>query len=316
MVEISALVEIPYSFKLLYHELQAMNIQMRIITEDNVEQLTSLKNSNNINLLTGLQNFKEVIRNTIGKLSEKEDNDLPEAEIKSPPQQDYEDDIYPEMSPASMSPDWESLQNSEKNIIGAHELPGILLRENIEVYVNNSRTALKAKIIMIEKEGEVKDWVVSVTIIQSGELIDVLAKDIFVYIKEDNIEPPLSESDKQTYWDKIKEYVANKSPEYTIQSPEYTIQSPEYTIQSPTYGPQDSPISLDVQELPEIGDFNLELGEVYEPVQYNTDVDESSKPERIIKDLVNTEGLDILKTTEEVDEITTDDGVTKSVNVN
>jgi hypothetical protein len=29
---------IPYAFKLLMHELQAMNIQLRIITEDNINQ--------------------------------------------------------------------------------------------------------------------------------------------------------------------------------------------------------------------------------------------------------------------------------------
>ena len=37
-----SLVRIPYSFKLLIHELQVMNVQMRIITEDNVDQLASM----------------------------------------------------------------------------------------------------------------------------------------------------------------------------------------------------------------------------------------------------------------------------------
>ena len=195
---------------------------MRIITEDNVEQLTSLKNSNNINLLTGLQNFKEVIRNTIDKLSEKDNNDLPDAEIISPPQQDYEDDIYPEMSPAAMSPaamspDW-SPQNND--IIEAFELPDILLRENQEVYINKGGNVLKAKIIMIEKEGEVKDWEVSVNILQSGELIDVMPKDIFVYIKEDNINPPLSD------WDKQAGHIGNgDSRIYSREQEPYLLQS-------------------------------------------------------------------------------------------
>ena len=46
-----SLLRIPYSFKLLIQELQAMNIQMRIITEDNVDQLTSMSYSNNISKL-------------------------------------------------------------------------------------------------------------------------------------------------------------------------------------------------------------------------------------------------------------------------
>jgi DNA-directed RNA polymerase II subunit RPB2 len=37
-----SIVRIPYSFKLLIQELQAMNVQMRIITDDNVDQLVNL----------------------------------------------------------------------------------------------------------------------------------------------------------------------------------------------------------------------------------------------------------------------------------
>jgi len=37
-----SIIEIPYSFKLLIHELTSMNVQMRLITSDNIEQLTKL----------------------------------------------------------------------------------------------------------------------------------------------------------------------------------------------------------------------------------------------------------------------------------
>ena len=43
-----SLLKIPYSFKLLIQELQVMNIQMRIITDDNVDKLMSMSYSNNI----------------------------------------------------------------------------------------------------------------------------------------------------------------------------------------------------------------------------------------------------------------------------
>tara|TARA_B100001287_G_scaffold276805_1_gene289604 strand:+ start:1228 stop:5688 length:4461 start_codon:yes stop_codon:yes gene_type:complete len=39
-----SIVNIPYAFKLLMQELQAMNVQMRLITEDNIDQLMSLGN--------------------------------------------------------------------------------------------------------------------------------------------------------------------------------------------------------------------------------------------------------------------------------
>ena len=48
-----SIVAIPYSMKLLMQELQAINVQMRIITEDNIDQMTNLGFSNNIQLLTG-----------------------------------------------------------------------------------------------------------------------------------------------------------------------------------------------------------------------------------------------------------------------
>jgi len=46
-----SIVRVPYSLKLLIHELQAMNVQMRIITEDNIDQLMNMSFSNNIQLL-------------------------------------------------------------------------------------------------------------------------------------------------------------------------------------------------------------------------------------------------------------------------
>jgi DNA-directed RNA polymerase II subunit RPB2 len=46
-----SILRVPYSFKLLIQELQIMNVQMRIITEENVDQLLSMSFSNNINKL-------------------------------------------------------------------------------------------------------------------------------------------------------------------------------------------------------------------------------------------------------------------------
>ena len=48
-----SIVRVPYAFKLLMQELLTMNVQMRIITEDNIDQLTNMSFSNNIQTLTG-----------------------------------------------------------------------------------------------------------------------------------------------------------------------------------------------------------------------------------------------------------------------
>ena len=55
-----SIVRIPYALKLLIQELQVMNIQMRIITEDNIDQLLNLSyQSNNINKLLNItENLK------------------------------------------------------------------------------------------------------------------------------------------------------------------------------------------------------------------------------------------------------------------
>jgi len=58
-----SVVKIPYAFKLLMQELQAMNCQMRVITEDNVDQLMSLTNGDDIKLI-GFNNLDEVAEKT------------------------------------------------------------------------------------------------------------------------------------------------------------------------------------------------------------------------------------------------------------
>ena len=51
-----SLIKVPYSFKLLIQELQCMNIQLRVITEDNIEQIESMSFSRNIERLLNLGN--------------------------------------------------------------------------------------------------------------------------------------------------------------------------------------------------------------------------------------------------------------------
>jgi DNA-directed RNA polymerase II subunit RPB2 len=57
-----SILKVPYAFKLLIHELLVMNVQMRIITDDNVDQLLSLSYSNNINKLLNTTNITNSIK--------------------------------------------------------------------------------------------------------------------------------------------------------------------------------------------------------------------------------------------------------------
>ena len=53
-----SVVRVPYALKLLIQELQTMNIQMRIITEDNIDQLMNMSYSDNINKLLKVDDKK------------------------------------------------------------------------------------------------------------------------------------------------------------------------------------------------------------------------------------------------------------------
>ena len=67
-----SIVRIPYSFKLLIHELQVMNIQMRIITDENIDKLMSMSYSDNINkLLKTDRPIDEVIKDYLLNLKTK-----------------------------------------------------------------------------------------------------------------------------------------------------------------------------------------------------------------------------------------------------
>ena len=63
-----SIVRIPYSFKLLMHELLAMNIQLRLITDDNIEQLTNLSYSENHKVISGSETIENLGKELLEKL--------------------------------------------------------------------------------------------------------------------------------------------------------------------------------------------------------------------------------------------------------
>jgi len=66
-----SIVKIPYSFKLLLQELQTANVQMRIITDDNIKQMENMTFSKNIDKLTFQTNtnINEIISDNVFNLS-------------------------------------------------------------------------------------------------------------------------------------------------------------------------------------------------------------------------------------------------------
>ena len=123
-----SILRVPYSFKLLMQELEAMNIQMRIITDENVDQLLGMSYSDNIQKLlkTDNPNLQEVIQkytseiNNILRTGPQElfKNVVETPEIPSPIEPTVEPELsllqpesdanlspqYPDVSPAYVPP--------------------------------------------------------------------------------------------------------------------------------------------------------------------------------------------------------------------
>ena len=64
-----SIVSVPYSFKLLVQELQTINVQLRVITEDNIEQIEHMSSNHNIEKLTSegatMKSLMDMIRENI-----------------------------------------------------------------------------------------------------------------------------------------------------------------------------------------------------------------------------------------------------------
>ena len=89
-----SIVRVPYAFKLLMQELRTMNIEMRIVTEDNVDQLTSLSFSDNYKKLTGSteKNIVDIIKNY--KTKEKDYKNLEKEKREKEANEKTREDMY------------------------------------------------------------------------------------------------------------------------------------------------------------------------------------------------------------------------------
>jgi DNA-directed RNA polymerase II subunit RPB2 len=79
-----SIVNVPYAFKLLYQELLAMNVQMRFITSDNVDELVPLVKTDNIEKLTGEKTYMEVENTTYNKIHSENWKEKPKAKEGTP----------------------------------------------------------------------------------------------------------------------------------------------------------------------------------------------------------------------------------------
>jgi hypothetical protein len=122
-----SILKVPYAFKLLIQELITMNVQMRIITEENIDQLLSMSYSNNINKLLHndkdiAENIKEINENIIKALNSttRLSMNFEEPEIPEPVKIDTTSDSIPY---ASDSPAYDPGTPSEQNGVSPAYIP-------------------------------------------------------------------------------------------------------------------------------------------------------------------------------------------------
>jgi DNA-directed RNA polymerase II subunit RPB2 len=133
-----SLLRIPYTFKLLIHELQCMNIHMKIITDTNIDKLIGMSYSDNINtLLQSDKSSKDTITDYIANMKYKLNavkrlNNLPNENPILPSGSDLENEselgeeeynVYKEYEPNS--PEY----NGDPAFLETPETPENLLRE-------------------------------------------------------------------------------------------------------------------------------------------------------------------------------------------
>jgi len=196
-----SILKVPYAFKLLVQELQVMNVQMRIITEDNVDQLLSMSYSDNINkLMKSDKNIADTIKdyteNVNKKLQEK----------RKGIQGFNERDEMP--TPANISSSITPLDNPQT--------------PNDSLYDIGDEVLVKNEELGSSFHGIIQG--------QFNRLYEVLYDD-------DEVEQSVPESRIKLYKKKTPQYDPD-SPNYNIpQSPAYDPNSPAYNPNSPAYDP-------------------------------------------------------------------------------
>jgi hypothetical protein len=201
-----SILRVPYAFKLLIQELQTMNVQLRLITEENIDQLQSMSFSNNIAKLLGeekttikdlnFQNYK-LIRDAAGK-------PIPSAKDATP----GKDEVDESASQSSVPYEWDEKYGLAQSTI----TPDSPLYQQSPTYPPQSPPY----------DPQSPQYVP-----QSPQYVPQSPQ----YVPQS---PP--------YAPQSPPY-APQSPPYAQQSPPYAPQSPQYVPQSPQYVPQSPPVS-------------------------------------------------------------------------
>ena len=223
-----SIVRVPYAFKLLMQELKSMNIQMRLITEDNVDQLMSLTRSDNIKKLTGKDTLAEIAVETHMKQAKTKDapsilEQAPPEEV-TPPQFDQQPFFTPGDSTITEG-EW-----GQPEPWGQQDTWGFQQQPSYESQ-KESWNPHAGDFIRYKVDGENGDIY---------KIIDFDA-DYMLWQTEAMTGPDKGKFRRGDDPDFIKAENPELSPQYVPISPTYGPDSPPYVPTSPPYGPDSPP---------------------------------------------------------------------------
>ena len=236
-----SIIKVPYCFKLLYQELLTMNVQMRIITADNVDELTTLKKSDNILKLTNLSSFLNIAKTTNRKLNKQSATfDIPDEKEPSLPKQPEQPEEFKQVTGEEVKQSTgEEVKSSDEfkvndivlikdeplNPDDEWKIAGI---DDDDVIIQNSRDS--------EVKFKTKEQLEKV---YKPETPPIGAETPPFGPQSPDYNPDISQISPKTsdYVPQSPDYVP-QSPDYAPQSPDYVPQSPGYVPQSPDYAPQ------------------------------------------------------------------------------
>ena len=209
-----SIVKVPYTFKLMMQELQCMNVQLRLITDDNIDQLMSMSYSDNVNklLFNKELSIKDMIINTRQKLKKNVNNpavldNIPEGEIEEKKAQE------------------EKKSEQENRVLEEKEY----FKGDKVFLLNDSKKEREWIIEEIDKETD--------SIIIASDDIEQLSDDMTNSLQDDRLIYYTDSTEiSRTLGDDTSAYVPT-SPAYVPTSPAYDPTSPAYVPGSPAYVP-------------------------------------------------------------------------------
>ena len=307
-----SILRVPYSLKLLIQELQVMNVQMRIITDENVDQLLSMSYSDNINKLlqVGNKDLKDITKDYSKNMSDKiyKENKVGQKQVKL-----YEQPVLPE--PTTLDTEPSSHESNTTYKIG----------QEVEVKNEETREFNHATIQNIGYDGageEIYDVRYDDGQLEQRVSIIKIRPYNQGYVEQIYQGGPYTPTGSQQYLPTTPPYNPNSPPQYVANSPPYNPNSPnsppQYVANSPPYNPNspnsppqylaNSPPYNPVSPPQTQGPIQIQIQTAPQPASNSSILDVQTPPKEEVKD----EGKDKNSSSSETKQVSISDNSSES----